>query len=200
MGWTAPDNTGLVDNAAGTISGYKVYWDEVAAPTKASSFLLIGDSAAVSAEVAGLTNGRSYYFAAAAFNQLGEGELSEAITAPASKPGKLAVPSAVPSGSAITVSWLPPLSETVGSMEALTGYKVYYRETASGGDEFVQEVGPETTSVTFEGLEDGTYSFWVTAAYGQGENAGESESSDLKEILLSQTSPPDNAVPVSPGT
>ena len=181
-----------------TISGYKVYWDEVAAPTKASSFLLIGDSAAVSAEVAGLTNGRSYYFAAAAFNQLGEGELSEAIAAPTSKPGKLAVPSAVPSGQAITVSWLPPLSETVGPMEALTGYKVYYRETASGGDEFVQEVGPETTSVTFEGLADGTYSFRVTAMCGRGENIGESESSDSKEILLSQTSPPDNAVPGQP--
>ena len=196
VGWAVPDNTGLVDNAAGIIRGYKVYWDEVAAPTKASTFLLIGDSATVSAAITGLTNGRIYYFAAAAFNQLGEGELSEAITTPANKPGKLAVPSAIPSGGAITVSWLPPLCEVVGPMEDLTGYKVYYRET-SGKDELVQEVGPETTSVTFEGLKDGIYSFRVTAAYGRGEKAGESESSDPKEILLSQT-PPVNAVPGQP--
>ena len=164
--WTAPQ-----DGQAEQIWGYRVYWQRDAEPTKLSSSTLIADPEATTKDITGLINGGTYHFAVAAISQVIESDLSESVEAPACRPGQIAKPSVIPAyggDERITVSWLPPQPQTVGPMEALAGYKIYYK-TKDAVVESVEDVDPSKTSFDFLGLAYGAYSFRITAVYGEGE-------------------------------
>src|SRR5215213_7952833 len=85
-------------------------------------------------------NGTTYYYVVSASNAIGEGALSNELSAtPATTPSSPSLVSAVP-GNSVTLTWTAPAPG--GS--AITGYRIY-RGTASGGETFLTGVGPVTT-------------------------------------------------------
>lgn len=79
----------------------------------------------------------------------------------------------------ITLAWDAPSTDAVGRpLEDLSGYRLYYRESASpAGNETVIELGSETRA-TVTGLPAGAYLFAVTALDTL------ANESDLSEPLL----------------
>lgn len=113
-----------------------------------------------------VTNGQAYYFRVSATNAAGEGSLStEASATPRSVPTAPTSLSAVGSGGAIILRWLPPESDG-GSH--VTFYTVY-RGTASGSETYLIGVG-NVTSATDSSVARGTRYYYAVAA---GNAAGE---------------------------
>lgn len=106
----------------------------------------------------GLTNGESYQFRVRAQNSVDFGPFSEPLSAasvPDVRPDAPAAPSTQFGDGQLTVTWTPPRNE--GS--ALQLYRV---QIVPGGD--IRDVGPDTTTLVWDGLENGTaYAFRVQA-------------------------------------
>ncbi|MFC1354003.1 MAG: fibronectin type III domain-containing protein, partial [gamma proteobacterium symbiont of Clathrolucina costata] len=79
--WTAPTDTGTVCRAAGTITGYKIYYSTTGTVTTSDSSVDVADTTTLSHTFDNLTNGTAYYFAVTASNGSGEGDLSAPASA-----------------------------------------------------------------------------------------------------------------------
>ncbi|MCG8078488.1 MAG: fibronectin type III domain-containing protein, partial [Candidatus Thiodiazotropha taylori] len=79
--WTAPTDTGTVSGAAGTITGYKIYYSTTGTVTTSDSSVEVTDPTTLSHTFDNLTNGTVYYFAVTASNGSGESDLSNEVVA-----------------------------------------------------------------------------------------------------------------------
>lgn len=121
-----------------------------------------------------VTNGHAYYFRVSATNAAGEGPLStEATATPRTVPAAPTSLSAVGSGGAIILHWLPPGSNG-GS--PVTSYRVY-RGTASGSETYLIGVGNGTSATDSTVARGTTYYYAVAAVNAAGEGARSTEAS-----------------------
>ncbi|HLJ69607.1 MAG TPA: fibronectin type III domain-containing protein [Chloroflexota bacterium] len=159
VSWTAPYNGGS------PITGYTI------TTYVGTSSLVTGTTNAgpnvTSAQVTGLSDGATYTFTVRAANAVGwgsESARSPAITLPA-LPGIPASVMAVAGINAVTVSWLPPLSNGGSPIIAyiVTG------STGIAGQTVTVWAGPDVSSVNVGNLVPGrAYSFWVQAVNAVG--------------------------------
>ncbi|RLF54241.1 MAG: hypothetical protein DRN28_05710, partial [Thermoplasmata archaeon] len=115
----------------------------------------------------GVTNGQRYYYRVSAVNGVGEGELSEEVSA---------LPQGVPSAPQnlvarggdgyVVLTWEAPADDG-GS--PIIGYKIY-RGTSSGNETYLTMVGGNETTYNDTGVTNGqTYYYRVSAVNGVGE-------------------------------
>ncbi|MBV9953603.1 MAG: fibronectin type III domain-containing protein [Acidimicrobiia bacterium] len=173
--WSPPASDG-----GSAVTGYNVY-EASAAGQESDTPLNAEPLTDPSFDVAGLTNGTTYFFTVKAVNEIGQGAASNEA-------------SATPSGATVTVpgaptdlvatlgdgaahlEWTPPASDG-GS--AVTGYNVY-EGTSLGGESDTPVNAEPVTDPSFDvpGLTDGTtYFFTVTAINDSGEGAASNEAS-----------------------
>ena len=120
----------------------------------------------------GLTNGTGYTFTVKAKNALGYSQATSfSLATPVSVPSTPAQASISGSGTSVTATWSAPA--TGGS--AITGYKVYLLDSgvASTSDETVSS---GTTTITFTGLGDGSYTVQVIATNAIGDSGRSNQS------------------------
>jgi hypothetical protein len=163
--WTAPSCNG------GTpVSGYKVTPYVGAIPQAPT---VVGPSA-ISADVAGLTNGTSYTFTVRQTNATAdsaESSPSNAVT-PAAVPGAPTGVTATPGNASASVSWTAPTSNG-GS--PINGYVV---RAAPGSA--TASAGPSSNSAVVSGLSNGTsYTFTVVAQNAAGSSPASAPSNAI---------------------
>ncbi len=120
----------------------------------------------------GLTNEQTYYYAVSAVNEIGEGAMSDEVSA--TPEADTTVPSApqnldaVAGNESVNLTWNPPVNDG-GS--AITDYNIY-RGTTSGDLNFHDTVDTDTTYYNDSGLtNDQTYYYQVSAVNDIGEGA-----------------------------
>jgi len=141
------------DAGSSPITGYEV----IASP--AAGLDQQKGSTALSHVVTGLTNGVSYRFTVRATNAVGTGlpSLPSAAIAPAALPAAPGAPQAQAGEHQASLSWNVP---TVWGDTFPTGYRV----TASPGGATRDVQGSDTTSLVFDGLQNGvSYTFSIRA-------------------------------------
>jgi len=156
--WEAPANDGGLP-----IIGYKIY--RSASSGDESYLTMVGNETTYYNDT-GLTNGQRYYYRVSAVNGIGEGELSEEVSAV-----PLSVPSAPQNLVArwgdgyVVLTWEAPADDG-GS--PIIGYRIY-RGTSSGNVALLTTVGNVLT-YNDTGLTNGqTYYYRVSAVNGVGE-------------------------------
>ncbi len=160
--WEPPE-----DDRASPVIGYvimrgvsAVAMSELAKPGEVKSYI---DTTVV--------NGQTYYYAVAAINGAGQGDLTEPLSVflrSANVPGMVQTMAADVKGAKVTLQWIKPQDDG-GS--PVTGY-VILRGLSKDSIEQVAEVGPGATTWSEDGLERGTTYFYSVAAkndVGQGE-------------------------------
>ena len=135
----------------------------------------------------GLTNGQIYWYKVLAVNAVGEGALSNELSATpqatATVPGAPTLTSATAGNGSVSLQWTPPSDG--GSQ--ITNYNVY-RSTQSGQEVFLTQLG-NVTSYTNTGLTNGQiYWYKVLAVNAVGEGA---LSNELSATPASAALPPD---------
>jgi hypothetical protein len=115
-----------------TILGYDIYWDGVSPGS--GTFTKVSSTSTTSYENTDVTAGLVYQFKVLAFNVVGDGSLSSAVTIKAAQqPDAPAMPTLVSQGpNSITISWTAPDSQ----YDTITDYKVYW-DFGNGGNWFV---------------------------------------------------------------
>ncbi len=114
LSWTAVTNDG-----GSPILGYSIYRGLVSG----EGVFLVTTGEALSYTDAGLTNGQIYWYQIAAVNSLGEGGLSNEVSAiPATVPGAPMAPSAESAQGDIVLTWTAPEDDGGSSV---TGYRIY---------------------------------------------------------------------------
>lgn len=155
LSWSAPANIG-----GSAVTGYLVFMRT--SPTGAWG--LAPTVAGTQYTWSGLTNGVTYYFAVAAVNGAGDGEMAYASAVPRTVPGAPTSFQAVAGDGTVTLSWVAP-SSNGGS--AVTSYRVY-RGTSSGVFTDSVLIGAVTT-YQWTGLVNGQeYYFAVEAVNAAG--------------------------------
>jgi len=158
--WEAP-----ADDGGSPITGYKIYrgtrsGNEVLLTTIGNETTYYNDT--------GVMNGQRYYYRVSALNVVGEGELSEEVSA---------TPQTVPSAPRnlvaregdgyVVLTWEAPADDG-GS--PIVGYKIY-RGTSSGDETYLTIVGGNATTYNDTGLRNGQrYYYRVSALNGVGES------------------------------
>ncbi len=180
LSWTAPADTG-----GATIGYYQVYLGASAGTLGLQTWV---DGNVVTATISNLTNGQAYWFAVSAINSMGEGALSDAVSATPTRP--VSAPSApalslgsVDNGS-ISVTWAAPTDDG-GS--AITGYNVYAC-TTSGPCTNRRNSAPlpaDASGYTIDNLAPNgdTYYVTVTALNSAGESGPSNEVSAMPVLL-----------------
>ncbi|MCK4366376.1 MAG: fibronectin type III domain-containing protein, partial [Thermoplasmata archaeon] len=135
----------------------------------------------------GLTNGVTYYYVVSAKNEVGEGTMSEEVSAtPAAVltvPGPPTRLAASAGNSRLTLTWAAP-ADNGGS--SITNYAVY-RGPYSGGEAFLLEIG-NVLAFTDTDLTNGqTYSYRVSAKNVMGEG---SKSDSVSAVPMAVPGPP----------
>jgi len=156
--WEAP-----ADDGGSLIVGYKVYRGTSSGN---ETYLTTVGNVTTYYNDTGLTNGRTYYYRVSAVNGLGEGELSEEVSAT-----PLGVPSApqnlvaIAGDGYVSLTWEAP--DDNGGLP-IVGYNIY-RGTSSGNETLLATVGNVLT-YNDTGLTNGqTYYYRVSAVNGLGE-------------------------------
>ena len=127
------------------ILGYDIYWDGILPGS--GTFTKVSSTSTLSYENTDVTPGLVYKFKVLAFNVVGDGSLSSAVTIKAAQqPDAPAMPTLISQGpSSITISWTAPDNQ----YDTITDYKVYW-DFGNGGNWFVQLTS--TTSGQLEWL------------------------------------------------
>ena len=119
-----------------------------------------------------VVNGQTYYYAVAAINGAGQGDLTEPLSilplTPANVPGTVQAMAADVKDRKVTLQWTAPQDDSGSSV---TGY-IILRGLTKDALEQVAEVGPAVTTWSEDGLERGTTYFYSVAAkndVGEGE-------------------------------
>ena|GEM_PF-4355267 len=165
--WQPPSN-----NGGSAITNYKIY---KGTSSGGESYLTtVGN--VTSYEDTYVTNGITYYYKVSAVNSMGEGALSNEVSAvPATTPGAPQNLKAILSNGKIVLQWDPPF-DNGGS--PVIGYKIY-RGTTPGDETYLTTVG-NVTSYEDGSIANGvTYYYKVSAINGVGESPTSSEVSIL---------------------
>ncbi len=164
LGWNAPSSDG-----GSAITGYKLYRG-----TTSGGESPIASIGALAYADTNLTNGQAYYYKVRAINVMGEGALSEEVSAtPVTLPTAPNGLAASSGNGQIVLSWSVPANNGGSSV---TAYKVY-RGTSSGGETLLTTLGNVLT-YTNTGLTNGqTYYYKVSAVNGVGEGPLSNEAS-----------------------
>lgn len=161
--WTTPPNGGS------PISGYRIY----RGTTSGGETLLTTVGRVSSFDDTGAVNGTRYFYRVSAVNAVGEGALSNEVSAtPATVPGapSLSAASARPKG--VSLSWTTPADG--GS--PISGYRIY-RGTTSGGQTLLTSVGTVATYKDTKTRKGTTYYYVVRAVNAVGEGPPSNEAS-----------------------
>lgn len=133
-------------------------------------------TAGTSCTIAGLTNGTAYSFTVRAFNQLGGGPASNALSAtprvpgdPPSAPLNVGTSPNQPEG--VLVTWSAPASS---GTHPVTNYRIY-RGTATGGAVYLATVGSVLTYMDTAVVNGGRYYYQVSAVNLPGEGPRSAE-------------------------
>ncbi len=156
VSWEKPESS--------EVDGYYVYY-RLSSANSSFKKISVNGADSLSVVISGLTKDKSYQIWVAAFNEIGEGGSSTAITVktlssePApEQPTKIAAVSA--GSTTVRVSWkLSTSSNTVG-------YRVYYgtSSSVSSSNKIAGTYDSSTSSATVTNLTTGTtYYFWVVA-------------------------------------
>ena len=136
LAWNAP-----ASNGGSAITHYKVYRGTSAG----GESLLTTLGVVTSYNNTGLTNGTTYYYKVVAQNAVGDGpmsnEMSATPTSGATAPGAPNLTGATAGNGSVALAWSAPTSNG-GS--AITGYRVY-RGTSAGGETFLTALGNVTS-------------------------------------------------------
>jgi len=167
--WTAPSSDG-----GSAITGYKVYRG-----TASNGEALVTTVGAVSSYTdTGLTNGQRYYYKVSAVNAVGEGALSNELSAvPATVPGAPTLNTATAGNGQVTLSWSAP-SSNGGS--PITVYAIY-RGTVPGEGAYLEGVENGLSFVDSTVTNGLTYYYQVAAVNDVGEGARSNELSALPQ-------------------
>lgn len=150
---------------------YRVYWGTD--PTWASAFTYTSSGGSTSYTATGLTNGTTYYFRVAGWNnglspQVGTTSWSANGSAtPVSVPGAPTSVSGTKGNGALTVAWVAPSAN--GS--AITDYEVYIGTSASGAFSLITDGVSTVPGASITGLSNGT-SYYVKVAAVNSHGAG----------------------------
>jgi hypothetical protein len=164
--WSAPSS-----NGGSTITSYKIYRGITSGGENLTTPVATVSGSTFSYTDGGLTNGAPYFYKVSAVNSVGEGPLSNEMSATpqassATVPtAPLNLTAAPANGRGIQLSWAAPASDG-GS--PITGYKVF-RGTASGGETLLTTVsGPSFKDTrTSRGA---TYYYYVKAVNAVGDS------------------------------
>jgi fibronectin type 3 domain-containing protein len=122
-----------------------------------------------------VSNGTTYFYEVSAVNGVGEGQVSNEVSATpqgATVPGAPVLSASPASGKGVMLSWTSPPNG--GS--AITGYRIY-RSTSAGGEGFLTAVG-NVTSYKDTSTKKGTvYYYKVSAVNAVGEGPLSNEAS-----------------------
>ncbi|WIE65104.1 fibronectin type III domain-containing protein [Curtobacterium sp. MCLR17_036] len=157
LDWSAPETAN-----GSPVTGYAVQHS-----TDGTTWTDDASVAGTATEVTGLANGTEVAFRVAAVNAAGTGAWSGPVRAtPVALPGVPQDVAVVPGDRSAAVSWTAP---TIDGGSAVTGYVVQTRE---GTGPWQDAAGTEGTSLTVDGLENGTeLSFRVAAVNAVGTGA-----------------------------
>jgi parallel beta-helix repeat protein len=175
--WAAP-----ADNGGSPITNYSVYRGPFSG---GEAFLIeIGDE--LTYADSGLMNGRTYSYRVTAKNAIGEGSMSDSISAvPMVVPGPPIALAVEKGDGLVTLSWMPPIDDG-GS--PVTHYSVY-RGSSSGGGTYLTTPGNILNYVN-TGLTNGeTYYYQVTASNAVGEGERSSEVSAVPSVTPPNQAP-----------
>ena len=143
---------------------YRVYWGTD--PTWASAYSFTSSGGSTSYTATGLTNGTTYYFRVAGWNnnlspQVGTTAWSvNGSAVPSTTPGAPTSVSGTKGNGSLTVAWVAPNAN--GS--AITDYEVYIGTSASGSFTLVADAVSTIPGATVSGLTNGTTYYIKVAA------------------------------------
>jgi fibronectin type 3 domain-containing protein len=164
--WNAPGN-----NGGATVTGYKVY----RGTSSGNETLLTSLGVVTSWTDSTAANGTTYYYEVSAVNSVGEGALSNELSATPSQaataPSAPALDAATPGNGSAALAWSAP-SSNGGS--AITGYRIY-RGTTTGNETFLTTLGNVTSWTDSSAANGTTYYYEVTALNSVGESARSNE-------------------------
>ncbi|UCC93071.1 MAG: hypothetical protein JSW25_10510, partial [Thermoplasmata archaeon] len=151
LSWATP-----LDEGGSPINGYIIF----RGPTEADLTEVVRPGNVLSHTDRTLVNGRTYFYAIAAFNDVGPGELSMVVNAtPVPVPGMPRELEATYSGDGVVLEWLSP---EAGDTAPVTGYRVY-RRAEGGSMELLVELGP-VLSYTDGTVQTGNVYYYSVAA------------------------------------
>ena len=160
-------------NHGSPITNYKVY----RGTTSGSGMLVatIGDVLTYSDP--GLVNGVTYYYRVSAVNGIGEGTLSNEVSAtPATVPSAPILTSATPGDAEVALAWTAPADGGA----AITGYRVF-RGTSPGEVSLLTDLGDVLTYIDTDCTNGVTYYYRVSAvnAIGEGQRSNERDAEPI---------------------
>ncbi len=163
--WSAPsDDGGLL------VAGYNVY----RGTSSGTETLLITLGDVLTYTNTGLTNGQTYYYKVSAINAMGEGPLSNELSAkPVTTPSAPMGLSATGNNGQVSLSWSTPNSN---GGTTITGYKIY-RGTSSGTETLLTTIGNVLTYTDSAVTNGQRYYYKVSAVNSVGEGPLSSEAS-----------------------
>lgn len=160
LSWRTPAVTG------GSLQGYELDYR----PANASSWVALPPQAATSsaATVGSLTNGQQYVFRIRTLSTNGVSPYSEVAATPLAAPSPPVNLSGTATQFSVDLSWDPPAS----SPEAVTGYRVAYKESSSSSWLDAASVNASTLTARVSSLTSNlSYDFRVRALSASGDSA-----------------------------
>ncbi len=182
LGWEPP-----LSNGGSAITSYTIY----RGVSSGTESLITTLGAVLSYNDTTVTNGQEYYYRVGAVNALGEGALSDEITAtPGATPSLPAAPrnlQAIAGDNQVILSWSVPISN---GNSPITNYGVY-RGSTTGGESHLTTVG-NLLSYTDTGLANGqSYYYQVSAINTVGESGLSNEASGIPDAPTVPSAPQD---------
>lgn len=161
LSWTTPANGGA------PISGYRLYRG-----TATGSEVLLKTVGKVNVyDDTTVSNGTRYFYRVSAVNSVGEGALSNEVSAlPATVPAAPSLTAATGKPKGVALSW----TTAPNGGSPITGYRIY-RGTASGSETFLKAVGTVTSYNDTATTKGTTYFYVVRAVNSVGEGAASNE-------------------------
>jgi hypothetical protein len=157
LAWAAP-----ISDGGTSITDYIVQYS-----TDFSNWTTFNDgtSTSTSATITGLTNGTTYFLRVAAVNAIGAGQYSSlsslAYGTPGTVPGSPTTIQATAGYSSASLTWVAPTSS---GGYIITEYRIQYSINGGSSWTFLQDTAASNTSITINGLNNGTsYTFRVAA-------------------------------------
>jgi fibronectin type 3 domain-containing protein len=160
-------------NHGSPITNYKVY----RGTTSGSGTLVATLGDVLTYSDPGLVNGVTYYYRVCAVNGIGEGTLSNEVSAtPSTVPSAPILTSATPGDAEVTLVWTAPPDGGA----SITGYRVF-RGTASGAESLLLDLGDVLAYIDADCINGVRYYYQVSAvnAIGEGQRSNERDAEPI---------------------